>query len=170
LIGAIIAGEIAQNLLEPGSTQPKLSWSQVKQLILWSLVSVFALLINPNGLNIWKIPFQTVEVSALQQFIEEWASPDFHQLYQQPFLWLLFGILAAVGLSRRRVDFSDLAVVILFGYMALVARRNFGPFAIVSVPVLSRSIWAALKPENSDVQSQDAARPDNQDGHRFRPR
>jgi hypothetical protein len=171
LIGAVVAGEIAHNLFDPGSTQPKLSWPQVKQLILWSLISVFALLLNPNGLNIWKIPFQTVEVSALQQFIEEWASPDFHQLYQQPFLWLLFGILAAVGLSRRRTDFSDLAVVILFGYLALVARRNFGPFAIVAVPVLSRCLWAALKPGNSDLQTQEAVGPDNLMGqNRPRPR
>ncbi len=144
LIGAMIAGEVFNHLLLDNSAFT-LSWRHIGQLIIWSLVSVLALLINANGLNIWKIPFQTVDVSVLQQFISEWASPDFHQLYQQPFLWLLFATLAAVGLSRRRIDGTELVTVILFAYMSLVARRNFGPFAIVTLPVLSRHLWAALQ-------------------------
>jgi hypothetical protein len=104
-----------------------------------------AILINPNGLDVWRIPFQTVNVGALQQFISEWASPDFHQLFQQTLLWLLFAVLGAVALSGRVMDGSDLAVVVLFGLMALVARRNYGPFALVAVPVLVRSVSAAVE-------------------------
>jgi hypothetical protein len=149
LIGAIVAGEAATNLLAGKPGPSGLGWRQIGRLLLWSLISVLALLLNPNGLNIWKIPFQTVEVSALQQFIEEWASPDFHQLYQQPFLWLLFGILAAVGLARRRMDASDLVTVVVFGAMGLVARRNIGPFAVVGIPILSRYVWAAWQSRSS---------------------
>ncbi len=154
IIGAMVAGEVINHLL-PGEPRSTLSWRQVGKLALWSLVSVFALLINANGLNIWRIPFQTVEVSALQQFISEWASPDFHEFFQQPFLWLLFATLAAAGLSRRRMDGTDLVTVILFAYMGLVARRNFGPFAIVALPVLSRSLWAAIQSwgKNTDKES-----------------
>ncbi len=144
LIGAAIAGEVFNHLLLDNSTLT-LSWRHIGQLIVWSLVSALALLINANGLNIWKIPFQTVDVSVLQQFISEWASPDFHELYQQPFLWLLFATMAAIGLSRRRIDGTELVTVILFAYMSLVARRNFGPFAIVTLPVLSRHLWAAIQ-------------------------
>ena len=143
LIGAIVGGEAIQNLAAGKPGVDGLSWKQIARLIIWTLISALALLINPNGLNIWKVPFQTVEVAALQQFIDEWASPDFHQFFQQPFLWLLFGILAAVGLARRRMDLSDLATVVVFGVMGLLARRNFGPFAVVSIPILSRYIWAA---------------------------
>jgi hypothetical protein len=144
LIGAVIAGEIANHLLG-NTSNVVLTWRQIRQLVIWSLVSVFALLINPSGFDIWKIPFLTVEVSALQQFIQEWASPDFHELFQQPFLWLLFAILAAAALSRRRMDGADLATVVLFGVMGLVARRNFGPFGIVALPVLSRVLWPAIQ-------------------------
>ncbi len=144
LIGAMVAGEVLNHLLMDNSATT-LEWRQIGQLILWSLASALALLINANGLNIWKIPFQTVDVSTLQQYISEWASPDFHELYQQPFLWLLLLTLAAVGLSRRRIDGTDLATVILFAYMGLVARRNFGPFAIAALPVLSRHLWAAIQ-------------------------
>ncbi len=171
LIGAVVAGETVTNLVSGNPGRDRLNWQQIRRLILWSMVSALALLLNPNGLNIWKIPFQTVEVSALQQFIEEWASPDFHQLYQQPFLWLLFAILAAAGLARRRMDTSDLATVILFGVMALVARRNFGPFAIVGIPILSRYIWAAWQSRNPGGEVNfDSSLADYSERPRHRPR
>jgi hypothetical protein len=93
----------------------------------------------------WLIPVRTIEVGVLQDYISEWASPDFHQLVQQPFLWLLFATFAAVGLSKRRIDGSDLVGVAGFGYLALLARRNFGPFAMVAAPVLSRHLRVVLE-------------------------
>ena len=153
LTGAMILGEAA-NLLTGSQSKFFISWKQIGRLVLWSGISALALLINPNGLDIWKIPFQTVEVSALQNLVQEWASPDFHELFQQPFLWLLFAVLAGAGLSRRRIDLGDLVTVVLFGYMGLVARRNFGPFAIVAVPVLSRNLAAAFQPAGGPEASE----------------
>jgi hypothetical protein len=121
-----------------------MSWRKLWRLFLWSVVAGLAVLVNPNGLDTWLIPFQTVGVKALQQFISEWASPDFHDVAQQPMLWMVFGLLMAVGLSRRRLDGGDLLSVVVFGYAAFVARRNFGPFALVSAPVLSRHLWPLL--------------------------
>ncbi|HVP21267.1 MAG TPA: hypothetical protein VMS73_05340 [Anaerolineaceae bacterium] len=145
LIGSFIAGEITNHLLG-NTSNVVLAWKQIGQMIIWSLVSAFAILVNPNGLDIWKIPFQTVEVSTLPQFIiQEWTSPDFHELYQQPFLWLLFAILAAAAFSRRRMDGSDFVTVIVFAIMGLLARRNFGPFGIVALPVLSRTLWPSIQ-------------------------
>jgi hypothetical protein len=53
--------------------------------------------------------------------------------------------LAAVGLSRRRIDGSDLALVAGFAYASLLAGRNMGPFALVAAPVLSRHISTILQ-------------------------
>jgi hypothetical protein len=41
---------------------------------------------------------------SLQQFIQEWASPNFHGREMWPFIFLMIGTLAAVGLSRRRIE------------------------------------------------------------------
>jgi hypothetical protein len=101
--------------------------------------------INPNGLAMWAIPFRTIEVGVLQDYISEWASPDFHQFVQQSFLWLLFATFGAVGLSRRRLDGTDLLALAGFGYLALLARRNFGPFAMVAAPVLSWHLAVLLE-------------------------
>jgi len=92
----------------------------------------------------WTYYLETVRIGVLQDFIQEWRSPDFHPLYTQPFLWLLLATLAAMGLSDRRADGTDLALVGGFAYAALLARRNFGPFALVAAPVLSRHVTAIL--------------------------
>jgi len=121
------------------------SLRSIRQWSLWSAVSGLAVLINPNGLNTWKIPFQTVGVQVLQQAIPEWASPDFHATFQQPFLLMLAGLLLAFGLSGRRVEGGGLAVTVAFTTLALMARRNFGPFAIVTGPLLAEYGWLVLE-------------------------
>jgi hypothetical protein len=143
LIGMMIAGEVFNHLLGYDDHET-LNWKDLGWLALWSGLSVLALLINPNGINIWLAPFQTVGVNALQRYVQEWASPDFHDIAQQPFLWLLFLMTASIGLSGRRLDATDLLTVICFGYLAFVARRNFGPFAIAAAPVISRHLGTAL--------------------------
>lgn len=144
LVGVLVAGEVLNHAL--GNHSPEvLSWREIGQVLLWGGLSVPVLVLHPNGLEILKIPFQTVEVRVLQQFIQEWASPDFHELFQQPYLWLLLGVLVAFGWSGRKVDGYDLLVVLWFGGLGLVARRNFGPFALAASPVLARYLWAALR-------------------------
>jgi hypothetical protein len=146
LLGAMIAGEALNHLLgiEGGEV---VSWKGIGQLGLWGLIAALVVVINPNGWAMWAIPFRTVGVQVLQNFIPEWASPDFHELVQQPFLWLLFGTFGTVVLSRRRMDGTDLISLIGFAYLALIARRNFGPFAMVAAPVFSRHLASLLADE-----------------------
>jgi hypothetical protein len=143
LIGLTIAGEIFNHLL--GSQNPEmLDWKKIFRLTIWLLVSAIVILANPNGINTWLIPFQTVNVNALQNLIAEWASPNFHEPVQQLILLLLFGGVASFALSGRHADGTDLLTFIGFAVMALIARRNFGPFAIVTVPVFSRYLHLTL--------------------------
>ncbi|HCE17270.1 MAG TPA: hypothetical protein DEQ80_05375 [Anaerolinea thermolimosa] len=121
------------------------SLRSIGQWGMWSVVSGLAVLINPNGLNTWRIPFQTVGVQVLQQAIPEWASPDFHVSFQQPFLLMLAGLLLAFGLSGRKVEGGGLAATVVFSTLALMARRNVGPFAIVTGPLLAEYGWQVLE-------------------------
>ena len=140
LIGFAVAGEILNHLLR---LPTPVSWRKLGWLGLWTGISVFTILINPNGLDVWRIPFQTVNVGMLQQFISEWASPDFHDPLQQTMLVLLFATFGAAALAGRPMDGADLATVMGFSLLALVARRNFGPFALAAVPVFTRcAAWA----------------------------
>ncbi len=142
LLVGFVAGEALNNLLawflQERPEDPILPWRGVGLVTLIGLLSALCLVINPNTTRMWTYYLDTVSIGALQDLIPEWASPDFHPLYTQPFIWMLLGTLALIGLSGRRVDGSDLVLVCGFAYAALLARRNIGPFALVAAPVLSR--------------------------------
>jgi len=138
LIGSVIMGEVLNRLTGRAAAPEVMTWRETGLLVGVGILCGLALLVNPYMLGTWVLPFRTIGIKTLQGFIQEWASPDFHNLYEQPMLWLLFGLLAAVGLSGRGWDWSDLVVVLVFGYSAFLARRNIAPFALVAVPVLAR--------------------------------
>ena len=144
LIGSVIAGE-SLNRITGHAAAEVLSWRQIGVLMGVGGLCGLALLVNPYTFGTWILPFRTVGIRTLQGFIQEWASPDFHNLYEQPILWLLFALLAAVGFSGRRWDWSDLVSVVVFGYSAFLARRNIAPLALVIAPVLSRQARPILE-------------------------
>lgn len=139
LLGVMIGGELLNKII-PGKTEFHMDWPEIRKLVFWASSGMVAVLINPFGIGMWKIPFNTVGVKALQDLISEWASPDFHQLFQQPMLWMLFLIFIAIGISKKTIDGTDLLSLIVFSWFAFTARRNFGPFAMVSAPVISRHL------------------------------
>ena len=137
LLGTLIAGEAIQNLLHVSAPEV-VSWRRLRKLFIITLVSGAALLINPQPIGALLLPFKTVGIGALQDFIQEWASPNFHELYQQPMLWMLLLTLGVIGWSRRRLDVSDAATLALFAYISFLARRNIGLFALVCAAILTR--------------------------------
>ncbi len=141
LMGCYLIGETFNRFTAPS---PPDSPFRFRPLIIALLLSIPAVLLNPNTAKMIPYAYQTVSIGALQDFIQEWASPDFHNLQLHPFIWLLLLTLAALGLSRRRADWTDLALVGLFAYMSLLAVRNIALFALVVPPVLSRHAVAAL--------------------------
>jgi len=108
-----------------------------------SLLCALAVMLNPAGPSMLLYPFKTVSIGVLQDFIQEWQSPNFHQREAQIFLWLIFATLAAIGVSRRRINFTDLTLVCGIGYLGFLAGRNVALFSIVAPPVLSRHLVAA---------------------------
>lgn len=139
LLGCYLAGETLNRIVGGGS-----AGAPLKPLLLATLASLPAILLNPNTWQMIPYAYQTVSIGALQDFIQEWAAPDFHNLQFHPFAWLLLLTLAAMGLSPRRADWTDLALVGLFAYMGLLAVRNIALFALLAPPVLSRHAVAVV--------------------------
>ena len=108
-----------------------------KKLFFYTVFSFIAILFNPNGFNLWWLPFRTLGVSP---GIQEWLSPDFHQISFHPMLWMLFLLILALANTGRKLNFSDLFKVLGFTYMTFVSQRNIAPFAIILLPVLSREL------------------------------
>ena len=124
-------------------------WAALRepQAVIWLVgpIMVLATCFNPYGARMLVYPFETVSIGALQDFIQEWQSPNFHQLNVQPFAWMLILILGFVGASRRRLALTDFLLVGGFAYMSFLAARNIALFALAASPALSRYSLAALK-------------------------
>ena len=108
------------------------------RLSLIGVLMVGAVCINPAGPSMLLYPFKTVGIGSLQDFIQEWQSPNFHDLNVQPFAWLLFALLGVIGASRRRLALTDFLLVSGFAYMGLLAARNVALFALVAPLVITR--------------------------------
>ena len=143
LMGSVIVGEILNKVLLMEFTE-NLSWRQIGTLSIFMVTSFIVVLVNPFGLDMWRIPFNTVGVETLQNLISEWASPDFHQAFQQPMLWMMMGVFSLIGLSKKSINGAELLPLIAFSWAALIARRNFGPFAIIAAPIFSKYLVSLI--------------------------
>lgn len=126
-------------------------WNHIirhQKLWLIGLLMVVAVMINPSGPVMLFYPFKTVSIGSLREYIQEWQSPNFHDLQVQPYLWLLILTLGTLGFSRRRASITDFLSLSGFAYMAFLAGRNIALFALVAPPILTRhldpliSVWA----------------------------
>jgi len=156
LLAAFVAGEVLNHLLAlvAPSDDPVVGWRGIGMVVGVAILSALLLAVNPNTTRMWTYYLETVHIGVLQDFIQEWQSPNFHPLYTQPFIWLLLATLAAMGLSGRRADGTDLVLVGGFAYAALLAGRNFGPFALVTAPVLSRHVAVFLRQGDKETRGQ----------------
>jgi hypothetical protein len=101
---------------------------------------VLAALLNPNGIHILIYPFETLTSPSMQQFILEWFSPDFHQVYWQPLAWFILALIGAGMLGPKPVSPTKILLTLFFGYAALRSMRNVPLFAIAAIPVLADEI------------------------------
>lgn len=122
----------------------------VTQKSLWILFSVLitsilAVLLNPTGFRIFTYPFQTLTDSAMQSYIQEWLSPDFHQAIWQPFAVMLLALIGLGMIGNRPISITNIILTLVFGFGALRSMRNIPLFAIVVIPVLAEQFYYLLK-------------------------
>ncbi len=118
------------------------------QGVLWitatGLLCAAAVSLNPYGIQMLLYPFKTVSIGALQNYIQEWQSPNFHDREAQVFIVLWLAVFAAVGFSKRRLDPTNFFLFAAFSALALLAGRNIAAFAVVVAPILMEHADSAL--------------------------
>jgi hypothetical protein len=137
LMLAYLVGEAVNNITGH-QEDPVLAWLRLRHLLVAIGLSLAVVVINPYTWRMWLYPFQTVGISALRDFIQEWQSPNFHLAYVQPFALMLLLVLAALARTGRRADWTDLALVAMWTAWALFAARNIAIFGLVVTPILAR--------------------------------
>lgn len=140
LILLAIIGIMLNTVVSDGGSLAAL-WPRLRRLCLVLLGCIAAVIVNPSGARLYSYPFETLTSQAMMKFIEEWRSPNFHELMFQPLAVLILAVLGALALSRKRVRLSQLLMLVVTGWAALRSGRNAPFFVLVAMPLLAEHTW-----------------------------
>ena len=101
--------------------------------------------LNPNGIHMYWYPLETIRSSAIQNYVDEWLSPNFHQAKELPFLCMLLFTLLALGLSSRRLRVREILLLLATTGLALRSVRHIPIYVLVAVPILSGATQSWLQ-------------------------
>jgi hypothetical protein len=118
---------------------------RMKTLALVTAAAMAVVPLGPYGRAMYRYPFETLNSRAMQAYIGEWQSPDFHQGKYLAALGLLLACLAVPALSPGRLRARDLLLLAFTAGAALRSVRHIPIFALVSVPLLSALIQAQFE-------------------------
>lgn len=136
LLGLWAVGDLIQRHLEREPLGPAID------LLKGAGFSLLAILVNPNGWEVYTYPFQVLGHPQVQDYITEWLSPNLHSWEMRSFEILLLLTCAALGVGRwsdgrRRIGLGELLVLLAMGHAALVAQRNTAPFGLAAAPAIA---------------------------------
>jgi hypothetical protein len=135
LIALYLAGWFSEGWFEkPKPTEKRAQ----RQLLIGGALCLVAAVLNPNGIRLLWYPFETLNSRAMQKFITEWASPDFHQVVSWPLMALVPAAILALRWSGTRG--RDVALLLPTAAMSLVSIRLVPLFVIVAIPIVSRGV------------------------------
>jgi hypothetical protein len=142
VIGGFLGGELGEAWLR-GSWRP--AQRRMARLGAVLAASIALVPINPYGFRLVAYPLQTLSSDAMQEFIAEWASPDFHRTDSVFLLMMLLGLVAAAASSGARLRLRELLLLVPATLGALVSARHTYFFVLIAAPVLARACAANFK-------------------------
>jgi hypothetical protein len=114
--------------------------------------------LNPNGLRMFSYPIETLRSAAMQNYIAEWASPNFHQPEYWPFLLIALGTFAAMSWCPRKIRLRDLLLLLVSLYAALCSIRMIPLFVLIAAPLISRRLGNWPQTNSRQQRRQQATR------------
>ncbi len=125
-----------------GGRESAISGPRLMRLCGWALLSLAVLPIHPLGLDVFNAPFETLGISGLREYIQEWGAPDFAQPMNWPLVILFCALLATSRASRRGIDLGEWLLVGGTLAMALVSARHVSLFVVAALPILCADLDA----------------------------
>lgn len=141
LIALTIAGLVLNQWLAREGERLGPIWPRVRVPCLVLLICVAVVALNPDGLRMYSYPFETLTSQAMMKHIQEWFSPDFHELMFVPMALLIFATLAVMALSGARARPGEVLLLAALGCAALRSGRNIPFFALAAMPLLAEHGW-----------------------------
>jgi len=125
-------------------------WSHVRPLFIVLVVCTAVVPLNPNGFRMFSYPYETLTSESMAAFIQEWHSPDFHQITYLPLAILLLSTFAAMALSPTRARLGEIFLVLITALGALRSVRHIPIFSLFAAPVLAKHLWAVARDRGWD--------------------
>ncbi len=142
LAGSYALGAAMQRSLAKDDSAPV--WQLIRQLGLMTVLSLLAAALNPNGAELWIYPFLTLGSGAMQSYIQEWGSPNFHIAVYWAFAALLFLGVLSWAFSRQKPTWIDIGLLLGTGAAGLLSVRHIPLFALVAAPIVCRHLTDAI--------------------------
>ncbi len=136
LSALFVAGEWIERVLGRSSQ----STPRLRTAVLILLLDLLIVPFNPNGLRMFSYPIETLRSAAMQSYIAEWASPNFHQAEYWPFLLVVLSTFAALSWSRLQVRPRDTLLLVVSLYAGLCSIRMMPLFVLIAVPLVSQRL------------------------------
>lgn len=143
-LGVAFVAELIKALLRRPDAMPR---SRLQHLGLIGLAGILAVMVNPNGWDLYVYSLQTQLSGVQQRFIVEWASPNFHLTEIRFFEAMLFLVVAGLAVARK-VELRPFLLFLAGLALALQSVRHLALFVIVAVPLvadLGQQAWERVK-------------------------
>ena len=139
LLATYVVGEALQRRFST-NLDNILNWPQIRNLLIVTILSFLIAAINPNGVAIWGYPFETLGSPSMQQYIQEWQSPNFHAVMFWPFaLMVAVGVLVLI-LSPKLPTFSEFLLFAGTTAAGFLSARHIPLFTIIALPVIAHHL------------------------------
>ena len=156
LAGEFIEHRLAQRHSFFPRTNPHLTKAALILLLDLALVPL-----NPNGLRLFCYPIETLRSTTMQNYIVEWASPNFHRPEYWPFLLILLVTFATLCWSQNQLRPRDLILLLVALYASLISIRMIPLFVLIAAPLVAKRLgnWprSHLQPRSNFRASLNAA-------------
>jgi hypothetical protein len=135
------------------NTDKELYKRKVKYLLFVTIASVLVSLANPKGFHTLLFPFEVVSNRLIMDNYGEFLSPNFHSAPFTPFRFFLLLMIAFLGAFRGKLNFTELAFILIFTNMTLLSARFIPLFTIIIAPILSKHGNIMLNNINNDFSN-----------------
>lgn len=144
LLGSYTVGMMVEKLTNKG--KKFVEELSLRGLLGVTIASFLAAALNPSGTALWLYPFDTLGSQAMQQYIQEWHSPNFHVLIFWAFPILM--MLGVLGWARSGQSVTVTELLLFLGTFAagLLSARHIPIFAVVATPIVCRHLLATTQP------------------------
>ena len=141
LLALFLLGEVFEGFLQPPLAA---QGARLRALTLALLLNLLLVPLNPNGLRMYAYPLNTLRSNAMQSYISEWGSPNFHRSDYWPFLVLLLVVFVRLAWTRTGTRPREIVLLLVSTLAALSSVRLIPLFALIASPLVAElgKSWA----------------------------